>query len=175
MKGKHMTRSIRPIRVVGDIAIVPLTQGKEAIIDACDVHLVEGVNWYAMENRNTFYAQRVLRTGPNKKTTIKMHRVITSADSGLEIDHKDGNGLNNRRSNMRIATRSQNSRNRGKHSNNKSGFKGVSWNTRDRTWQAQITKDHKKIHLGNFPTPEQAHAAYRAAAAKLHGDFACTE
>jgi hypothetical protein len=170
-----MTRSIRPIRVVGDIAIVPLTQGKEAIIDACDVHLVEGVNWYALKDGNTFYAQRNLKIGPNKQTTIKMHRVIMSAATGIGVDHKDGDGLNNRRVNMRIASHAQNMRNRRKQANNKTGFKGVSLHSASGSWRASIKKNRKQLHLGYFTTPEQAHAAYREAAAKLHGEFARTK
>lgn len=87
-------------------------------------------------------------------------------------DHINGNGLDNRRENLRLATRSQNSINRGKQSNNKSGYKGVSWNKRDKRWTAQITINKHIINLGGFDTPEQAYEAYKEAAKQYHGTFA---
>jgi hypothetical protein len=90
------------------------------------------------------------------------------------IDHRDGNRANNRWSNLRLATQSENSANRHRHINNTSGFKGVSlckWGK----WRACIEKNGRKIHLGMYDTPQAAHAAYVAAARKLFGEFARTE
>lgn len=89
-----------------------------------------------------------------------------------EIDHIDGNSLNNAIANLREATRSQNSFNRGQQVTNTSGFKGVCWHKNRCKWAASITVDRKQKHLGYFPTAELAHAAYCEAAKKLHGDFA---
>jgi hypothetical protein len=91
------------------------------------------------------------------------------------IDHVDGNGVNNAISNLREATNSQNCMNRGAQSNNQSGYKGVSWYKRDGKWIAKIAVGGKQTNLGYFSTAEEAHAAYAAAAAELHGEFARTK
>ena len=169
-----MTRPIRPIRIEGDVAYVTLTRGYEAIIDAADVPLVEGVNWTTMAvTGNSVYAQRYYgdnQTG--KRITLLMHRVIMGAPTGMMIDHIDGDGTNNRRSNMRIATHAENMRNRRMSTNNTSGFKGVHWEKKSQKWRAQIRINSVRRYLGLFDTPEAAHAAYVAASEKLHGEFA---
>jgi hypothetical protein len=91
------------------------------------------------------------------------------------IDHIDANGLNNRWSNLREATKSENQHNRGKQRNNTSGFKGVSWHKRDRKWQAEIWLNGRKKSLGGFDDAAAAHAAYCDAAQKFHGGFARVE
>ena len=164
-----MTKPIRQIRVEGKIAFVPLTQGQEAIIDAADVHLVEGVNWCAAFS-SKFYVRR--KAG---KTTILIHRVILTAPDGMDVDHIDGNGLDNRRANIRMATTSQNMHNQCIPKNNTSGFKGVGWVQRCRKWRAYIALNGKQIHLGHYDTHEAAHAAYCEASARLHGEFGRTE
>lgn len=95
--------------------------------------------------------------------------------SGL-IDHKNRNPSDNRIENLRIATNSQNKFNVGPNKNNKSKLKGVVFEPRAkrRPWNAKIMRNGKTIFLGSFVTPEEAHAAYCAAAAELHGEFACT-
>jgi HNH endonuclease len=89
------------------------------------------------------------------------------------IDHRDGNRSNNRWSNLRSATRTQSNANRGLNRNNTCGLKGVSRN--GQRWRAAIHKNRRKRHLGNFPTPQDAHAAYAKEARKLFGEFARTE
>lgn len=91
---------------------------------------------------------------------------------GFLVDHRDGNGLNNRWLNLRRATFSQNVCNSKLGRSNTSGFKGVSFDRKSGRWHAQIMLDRKQKHLGRFPTPELAHAAYCHAAERLHGDFA---
>jgi hypothetical protein len=165
-----MTRLIRPIRIEGDVAYVTLTKGYEAIIDAADVPLVEGFNWCSRADGLTFYAARTDYSSGKK--TVRMHRVIMNCSKGFEIDHIDGDGLNNRRSNMRLSTHAENMRNRRIAKNNTSGFKGVAWDKNGAKWRAKIKVDGEQIHLGQFDTPEAAHAAYVAASEKLHGEFA---
>lgn len=161
---------IRPIRIQGNIAIVSLTQGYEAIIDADDAHLVESYNWCAQVQRNKIYAVRTSRL-KSKQHQVRMHRVLMGNPSGFEVDHVDGNGLNNRKINLRKATQSQNQQNSTISKNNTSGFKGVTWSKRSKKWQAQITIDRKYKQIGKFDTPEDAHAAYTKASAELHGEF----
>jgi len=102
------------------------------------------------------------------------HRLAVLYVTGIlppGVDHKDENGLNNRWTNLRRASKSQNGFNRGKNKNNTSGFKGVS-RTKNGRWKAQIMKRGKLHWLGSHPTPETAHEAYVAAATRLHGRFA---
>ena len=118
------SKSIRPIRIDGVLAFITLTKGYEAVIDVADVPLVAGYNWYALVMPRTVYAARNDRSGP-KKRNVFMHRVILGEPEGLQTDHKDGNGLNNTRDNLREATISQNGSNRRIGCNNTSGYKGV--------------------------------------------------
>jgi hypothetical protein len=162
-------RLIRPIRIVGNVAFVPLTQGLEAVIDADDVPIVEGFFWSVARRRHMIYAQRGIPGG-----IILMHRAIKNAPNGLQVDHIDRDGLNNRRANLRFATHAQNNQNKAMHPLNSSGFKGVSLYKPNGRWRAYIDKDGHRTCLGYFATPEEAHAAYVAAASTLHGDFANT-
>ena len=91
------------------------------------------------------------------------------------IDHRDGDVTNNRWSNLRRATASQNNANRGRPRNNTSGYKGVYRGRRPGQWCAHIGRNRRTIHLGTFPTAQAAHAAYVAAARKLFGEFARVE
>jgi hypothetical protein len=164
---------IRRITIDGDVARVPLTRGFMAIIDTADVPLVEGFNWYADEKSGTVYAATTVLLDNGNQCTLYLHRrVLGLTISTVHVDHIDGNGLNNQRSNIRPCSRSENMRNRGAYRNNTSGFKGVFWFARDRRWRARIRVDGKDKHLGFFDDPEAAHEAYCAAAAELHGEFA---
>lgn len=87
------------------------------------------------------------------------------------IDHINGDGFDNRICNLRLATRAQNGRNRGRNSNNTSGYKGVSWDSKDKKWRAKIQVNGKQCYLGNFSSAEEARDAYAEAAKKAHGEF----
>ena len=105
----------------------------------------------------------------------QLHRIIFLMHRGYlpeQIDHIDGNGLNNDIENLRAANHGQNQHNKGAQKNNTSGFKGVSWNKKSQKWQAFIKLDGKQRYLGYFDTPDAAHEAYKAAATKLHNEFA---
>lgn len=163
-------KKIRPIRIDGNVAYVTLTKGYEAIIDAGDVPLVEGFNWSAARNR---YAMLCTGSGDSRFVTM-MHRLILGATKGFEVDHIDGNGFNNRRANLRIATTAQNQWNVGPNALNTSGRKGVSFDRTRQKWIASIRFSGGRKQLGRFDTLEQAAEAYEAAAIALHGDFART-
>ena len=165
-------KKVRPIRIDGDVAYLTLTKGYEATIDACDIHLVSGYNWTALVVPHTVYAYRAEKSCDDKKRrTVYMHRVIMGAAEGTEVDHADCKGTNNRRSNLRIATRLENCYNRRAQKNNASGFKGVSWSESGGVWMAFISANLKQLYLGSFDTPESAHAAYVEASNMLHGNF----
>ncbi len=161
---------VRPIRIDGDIAYVPLTRGYESVIDAADVHLVDSWNWYARVKQHTNYAVRNnYQEGTRRNAYI--HRVVMAAPDDMHVDHINGNGLDNRRSNLRIATMSQNLRNQRLSKLNTSGFKGVCFDKGTGRWLAQIVLHGKNHFLGRFVTPELANAAREAASEKLHGEF----
>jgi hypothetical protein len=165
-----MPRKIRPIRIEGNIAYVPLTRGYEAIIDAADVHLVADWNWCAWVKGRQTYAVRGTKLS-GKQLQVRMHRQILNPPSGLMIDHVSGDGLDCRRSNMRIATAGQNMKNQRAHRDNSSGVKGVSWDKARQKWRASITTDRKTLFLGRYDDMGAAYQAYRCACKKMHGAF----
>jgi HNH endonuclease len=163
-----MNTKIRPIMIYGNIAYVPLTMGKFAIIDAHNVHLVENHNWQCSTKG---YAVRTERAHGSAIRQIKMHRLILNSPNDMHVDHVSGEKLDNRIANLRLCTRSQNMANSKHRKNNTSGFKGVSPRANGR-WVAQIASGGVKMHIGVFDDPMSAHAAYADAAAKYHGKFA---
>ena len=171
-----MTGPIRLIRIEGDVAYVPLTQGYEAIIDAADVPLVEGWNWSVQINKRKdgtigqIYSKRNYWVGCNCKR-VAMHNVLMPAPIGYCVDHMDGNGLNNRRSNLRIATHSENMKNRKLQINNTSGVKGVTWHKSRQKWQASIRSDGVVKYLAWTDCLQEAERAYEIASQSLHGEF----
>jgi hypothetical protein len=153
---------------------IPLTRGKVALVDAEDYESLAGYRWHAAPKGGTWYAERAGRLSEGGPRTVCMHRVILSAPPGLMVDHIDGDGLNNRRSNLRLATHAQNGQNQRRSRANASGFKGVSWSSRVGRWQAAIRIAGRKVFLGYYGTPEEAHTAYSAAVEKFHGEFGRT-
>ena len=159
----------RPIRVEGDVAYVPLTQGYEAIIDACDVPIANQYKWFSKVRSQAVYAVSAVYTEAGRKP-VYLHRLISNPKPGQGVDHIDHNGLNNRRQNLRNCTHNQNMWNCRNRKNNTSGFKGVSWFKPSKKWMARIAKNGKDIHLGIFETKEEAYAAYCEASRELHGE-----
>ena len=151
---------------------ITLTQRKIALVDDCDYEWLSQRNWAAFKDRNIWYAMTNIRDATGHFRSITMHRLILGATKGMKVDHRDGNGLNNQRHNLRAATNHQNLCNRGAPSNNTSGFKGVSWHKRRNKWQANIGINYKKKYLGLFDSAIDAACAYDAAARELHGEFA---
>jgi hypothetical protein len=162
----------RQITVIGDKAIVPLTRGFVAQVDACDLDKIAGYNWFAVVQKHTVYAVRRVAGAKGRGSKVSMHRAILQAEQNAQIDHIDLDGLNNCKANLRVATIIQNTWNRRKTTANKSGFKGVCWNRACNKWQSQIKVEGKSKYLGLFDTADLAHAAYCDAAKLLHGDFA---
>lgn len=148
---------------------ISLTQGKITLVDDSDYVYLSQYRWYAKKSRKCWYAVRNIPTLNHKQTTMRMHRVILSAPDEMQVDHINGDSLNNKRSNLRLCTRAENGRNRGPNPNNKTGFKGVRFNkrNRERPYYAQI-------HLGCYKTAKEAARAYDIAAIEHYGEFALT-
>lgn len=108
----------------------------------------------------------------NKDSQLLLHRLIMDAPSDRQVDHIDGNGLNNCKSNLRLCTLPQNLMNKCKKPTNTTGYKGVYRHKGTRKWRAQISTNNRAMHLGSFTTKEQAALAYNAAAFKYYGEFA---
>lgn len=152
---------------------IPLTQGKVAIVDDDVYEWAVQWKWCAHHNRHSFYARRSKKTGRSNKV-ILLHREIMNAPTGIQVDHKNGDGLDCRRNNLRLATNTENGQNSRRRLDNRSGYKGVSWHKVVSRWRARIKVDGVEIRLGYYDTPEEAALAYDEAARKYHGEFART-
>jgi hypothetical protein len=152
---------------------IPLTQGKVALVDDDRFEELNAFKWYASYDGWNWYASRSDHSNGGQRTVL-MHRQVMGLQRGdkRQVDHKDGDGLNNMLDKLRIATNQQNTFNQRRNKNNQSGFKGASWQKHKKKWLAQIMINGKTKFLGLFDTPEAAHAAYLRAAHELHGDFA---
>lgn len=154
-------------------------KGYFAIVSDEDKDLVE-FNWCCQRDNknasNLTYATRNDRTG-DKRIVIIMHRVILERvigrplEKGEQVDHIDGDGLNNQRSNLRLCTQAQNTLNTRMYKNNQSGYKGVSFHAMTGRWQAYINVSGKRIYLGLYDTKEDARDTRREAAMKYHKEF----
>lgn len=150
---------------------IELTRGKFAYIDDEDFEMLSSFTWQTVCCSGHLYA-RTQVTIDGTLHAIYMHRLIIGAKDGEMVDHRNGNGLDNRRFNIRLATRTQNNRNSCKRKNNVSGFKGVTFHKQHTRWSARIKVDKRVFYLGYFDTPEKAATAYNEAAKEHFGEFA---
>lgn len=165
------SRELRPIRVEGNIAHVDLGNGRSAVIDAEDVPRVAVCAWRMFDNVQTAYAVGNLKVGHRKYKHTRMHRLIMGAPPDMHVDHIDNDGLNNRKSNLRLVTNAENHQNQKRRADCKSGVKGVCWDKDQGKWRAQIKAHGVRYPLGRFDRLEDAAAAYAEASARLHGEF----
>ena len=159
---------------------IQLTQGYVALVDDEDFErCMEGPKWYSQVHRRkngsvrTVYAQRRVRREDGTRTSQYMHRFILGVtDPKVQVDHKDHNGLNNQKYNLRPATSAENAHNQCISTDSSSGCKGVHWS--DQKWVARIMIDGKRRQLGRFVSIANAKKAYDSAALKYFGEFALT-
>lgn len=151
---------------------IPLTQGYVALVDDEDYDRVNQFKWSAHVQSHTVYAVRSLPRINGKQPFERMHRFILDAPDGMEVDHKNGNGWDNTRANLRLATRAENRRNKRRSRNNTSAFIGVYWDKDRNKWRAKVNVNRKQMYAGLFDSPEEAARARDKLALELHGEFA---
>jgi len=150
-----------------------LTKNKVSLVDDEDFEMVNQFKWGWYNNSRTGYASRHLPLGNGKRTKQSIHRLLMNPKKREEVDHINGDGLDNRRSNLRVCTRAENACNRIQvQKNNTSGYRGVKWASDRNKWCVQIGTKGKKISIGYFKDKIQAALAYNQAALKYHGKHA---
>jgi hypothetical protein len=150
---------------------IPLSQGKEALIDDADYAQVSAHKWFY---HSTGYAVRMSRAD-GKSVMRRMHRDILDAPKGFDVDHIDGNGLNNQRANLRVCTHQQNTSNQRKRRPRRTGtMRGAFWFPTKNKWRAAIGYKMKYVHIGYYNTEIEAAKAYDEAARRYFGEYAVT-
>ena len=147
--------------------LIPLTQGKYALVDAADFKYLSRYKWHALKGSATYYAVR-----SNARKNIRMHRLITNAPKNMLVDHIDHDGLNNTRANLRICTKAQNNRNQRPRKNTTSRYKGVHYDKKAKAYYAKIKHKGKRITIGKFKNETEAAKAYDKEAKKRFGKYA---
>jgi hypothetical protein len=144
---------------------IQLNNGYSATVDESDYDELMKYSWFAHIVGDKIYAR-------NTKMTY-MHRLITNAHESAVVDHRDNNGLNNTKDNLRCCNKSQNGANRkGPNKNSRSKYLGVCLFTQTNRWQARVQKDGKYYHVGYFKSEDEAALAYNKKAKELFGEFA---
>ena len=159
---------------------IALTKGYVAYVDAIDADLVN-YKWQAAEDKLTVYAIRTVWHSDGSRETVRLHRVVLARslqltlDPAQKVDHENGNGLDNRRCNLRLATSTQNARNRAIQRNSKSGVRGVSWHEATHKWRARIMVHGVSIELGYFDQIEDAATARQEGELQYFGEFSAVK
>jgi hypothetical protein len=160
---------VHPLVYTSSMKTIELSGGSVALVDDDDFEYFNMFKWHKSSRG---YAQRADYSNSPKIKMIMMHRFLMNEPIDLQVDHINGNKLDNRKFNLRVSTKAQNMRNRNRQSNNTSGLKGVCFHIRSKKWMAQIKVSGKKIYIGLFDTKEEAYDAYCGKAKELHGEFA---
>jgi len=153
---------------------IKLTQGRFAIVDDEDYEIFSSFNWYTSSSGYAIRMSLKSEHKSNKRKTIILHRIIVKCPEGKEVDHINGDRLDNRRTNLRVCSHQQNTRNVRMPFTNTTGYKGVTSNNSCKVnpWAAKIWCNERLIYLGGYPTKEEAALAYNKKAKELFGEFA---
>jgi hypothetical protein len=153
--------------------IITLHNGSECLVDDADFEFLSQWSWQCDAKG---YAVRSVHLGRIdgkwKKSTIKMHRLLTACPKQYQVDHINGIKLDNRKSNLRICTNGENQMNGGAYKTSATGYRGVSWCRKTKKWKAQIQHNKHKQYIGVYPSKEAAALAYNRKAVELFGQFA---
>ncbi len=150
-----------------------LGEGKFAIVDEQDYYRYNDFSWSPQKKSRTYYAIRVISDCEKTLRIVSLHREVMNHPRGLLVDHKNGDGLDNRRANLRTATRFDSTHNRRKRKTKTSSrYLGVHLEKETGRWVVRIRNRGKRMWLGSFAEEEEAAKAYDAAARKYHGEFA---
>ncbi len=150
---------------------IKLTQGKFALVDDEDYEYVNQFSWCLRKTKSYMYAYGGLKIDGEFKT-VQMHRLIMNPPKGMLVDHKNGDGLDNRRNNLRICTRSQNCVNRVRTKGSKSKYLGVGWCNYRNKWLVKITVKGKQRCIGKFGSELEAAIIANISMRKYYGEFA---
>jgi len=152
--------------------LIPLSRGLSAMVDDADFDFLNQWKWQALKKSNTFYAVRTIEVDGVKKG-VRMHRFLLQIhDPCVDVDHRDGNGLNNQRFNIRPCAHGENMMNRTINAGSKTGYKGVTFRSDHKNYRVRIGVAKKVITIGHFDCPIEAARAYNDAAILYHGEFA---
>ncbi len=161
--------------IIGDTIRIELSQGEYAVIDVADLQLVAPHRWCAATFRWRTYAITQVRDGRDRQQSLRMHRLVMGVtDPEVLVDHRSLDGLDNRRANLRVASRTENAWNCPRPITNTSGYKGVSRDPRSGRYTAEIKVNGVTLRLGRYTCPVEAARAYDEAARRHHGQFAMT-
>ena len=153
---------------------IPLTRGLTAIVDAADFDVISRLKWHAQANGDggSYYPVNSGARIGNRQRAVRMHRLLLGIvnQTDIFVDHINGNGLDNRRCNLRLASAAQNQGNRDQRKTGSCLYKGVHFAKKSRNWEAKIGGE--RLFLGSFDTPEDAARAYDAAATARWGEYA---
>jgi hypothetical protein len=147
---------------------VLFVKGYKILIDDEHLQRFSLIRWSVGVTSNKIYFSF---TKTPTRVAEYMHRIVANPPNGMLVDHINGNTLDNRKMNLRVCTHQQNIMNSAKRKDNSSGYKGVHRDCRSKRWIARVTFNQKKIHIGLYDTPMEAHEAYCQKASELFGEF----
>jgi len=150
---------------------IQLTQGKYALVDDEDFEWLNSWKWFYRNASNGYACRHSTKKDSPRLGLISMHREILTLQNNQFCDHKNGNGLDNQRKNLRVCTLSENQWNTPKRKTNTSKYKGISYNKRDKVWTAMLRSQGKNLWLGGFKNKNDAIKIYKDTAHKLRGAF----
>jgi hypothetical protein len=141
------------------------------LIDDEDYDKIKDYKWYIVKDHRNYYVMKTQKNHCNL-STIRMHTIFMNPPKGLQVDHINGNGLDNRKCNLRIVTPQQNQMNKCKQINSSSIYKGVHWETKRQKWRTQIYFKYHRYYLGYYKSEIEAAVAYNEKAKELFGEYA---